>query len=76
LTLFGVAAVVVLVEEVESVSCKTPAAAVDPALTLRLAAVDVPALVSGALTATVLAVPEMPGLATTTSVRSSLIETM
>jgi hypothetical protein len=76
LTLLGVAAVVVEVDTNELVSCKTPAAEVDPALTLRLAAVDVPAFVSGALTATVLAVPEMPGLATTTSVRSSLIETM
>ena len=76
MTLLGVAAVVVEVDENELVSCKTPAAEVDPALTLRFAAVDVPAFVSGALTATVLVVPWMPGLATTTSVRSALIETM
>ena len=50
MTALGVAAVVVEVEATESVSCKTPAAEVEPAETERLAADEVPALVSGALT--------------------------
>jgi hypothetical protein len=52
LTAFGVAAVVVLVLLVESVSCSTPAALVDPALTATVMAV-VPLVVIGEVPLTV-----------------------
>jgi hypothetical protein len=59
LTLFGVAAVVVLVEEIESVSCKTPAAAVDPALTATTTALE-PLVVIGAVPLTLVTPPDAP----------------
>jgi hypothetical protein len=57
LTAFGVAAVVVLVLLVESVSCSTPAALVDPALTL-MAGVVPPLETIGAVPVTLVTPPD------------------
>jgi hypothetical protein len=67
LTLFGVAAVVVLVLVTLSVSCRTPAALVDPALTATVMAV-VPLVVIGAVPLTVATLPSAVSFADFTAV--------
>jgi hypothetical protein len=67
LTLLGVAAVVMLVLLVEFVSCSTPAALVDPALTATVIAV-VPLVVIGEVPLTVATLPSAASFAAFTAV--------